>query len=82
MTQQLQQPRLRFLVREFLPATNRITLEGVPYDEAIHKLEALGLKEKAESCGANRLGDRTRKVLAEEFGAEDEDDEVGRIVVG
>ena len=33
------------------------------------KLEALGLKEKAESSGANLLGDRTRKVLADEFGA-------------
>lgn len=47
---------------------SRITLQGGPYNEAMLKLEALGLKEKAESSGANLLGDRTRKVLADEFG--------------
>ena len=39
----------------------------------MRKLEALGLKQKAEDSGANRLGDRTRKKLAAEFGLAKED---------
>ena len=64
-----------------LSVTNRMTLDGGPYNEAIDKIQALGLQEKAESSGANRLGDRTRKVLTEEFGAGNEDDGANRIVV-
>ena len=53
---------------------NRITLEGEPYNEAIHKLQALGPKEEIDSSGVNRLGDRTRQVLTEKFEIGDEDD--------